>query len=105
MSGTKLQIPPRVADQLLDLLATDDAFRELFKDDRHTALVQAGLDADLLQLKETSALACLAVDELASKSDIAAAREELKAHLTSGASHTNPHALEAGAMHAVLRQN
>ncbi|MEW1699185.1 NHLP-related RiPP peptide [Streptomyces sp. NPDC091278] len=45
----------------------------------------------------------MVVDELASKSDIAAAREALKAHLMSDASHTNPHAFEAGAMHAVLR--
>ncbi|MFI6642543.1 NHLP-related RiPP peptide [Streptomyces sp. NPDC050504] len=101
---TKPRIPHRVADRLLELLATDDAFRELFKADRHAALVQAGLDADPSQLKEASALGCLVVNELASKSDIAAARDTLKAHLTSDASHTNPHAFEAGAMHAVLRE-
>lgn len=103
MSDTKLRIPPEVADRLLQLLATDDAFRELFKGDRHAALVQAGLDADPSRLRETSGLPCLVVDRLASKSDIAAAREALKAHLMSDASHTNPHAFEAGAMHAVLR--
>ncbi|MBD0707261.1 MULTISPECIES: NHLP-related RiPP peptide [unclassified Streptomyces] len=100
---TKPRIPPRVADRLLELLATDDSFRALFTADRHTALVQAGLDADPALLKEAAELRCLLVDELASKSDIAAAREALTAHLTSDASHTNPHAFEAGAMHAVLR--
>ncbi|MET9349503.1 NHLP-related RiPP peptide [Streptomyces termitum] len=104
LSDTKPRIPPGVADRLLELLSTDDAFRELFRKDRHAALVRAGFEADPERLRETSALACLRVDELASKADIAAAREALRAHLTSDASHTNPHAFEAGTAHAALRR-
>ncbi|WP_407841796.1 NHLP-related RiPP peptide [Streptomyces sp. DSM 116496] len=87
------------------MLSTNDRFRPLFTHNRHAALVQAGCKLSDEQQRATRPFSCLSVDKLASRSDIAAAREALKAHLTSSASHTNPHALEGGAMHAVLRQN
>ncbi|TDD47272.1 putative modified peptide [Kribbella antibiotica] len=99
---TKLQIPPNVADRLLELLATDDAFRELFARDRHAALIGIGLDSQQVM---GARLGCLRVENLAGKDEIAAARDTLKDYLTSAASHTNPHRLEAGAIGAVLRRN
>lgn len=35
-------LDPKVTRRLLDLLSTDDAFRELFRQDAQAALVQAG---------------------------------------------------------------
>ncbi|WP_165956850.1 NHLP-related RiPP peptide [Kribbella antibiotica] len=103
VQDVKLEIPPAVADRLLELLATDDGFRALFARDRRTALMQAGLEVEPEQLR-ASALSCMVVETLASKGEIAAAREALKAHLTEGGNHNNPHALEAGRMSAVLRR-
>ncbi|TDD47271.1 putative modified peptide [Kribbella antibiotica] len=101
IQDTKLQIPPSVADRLLERLATDDVFRELFARDRHAALIDVGLDSEKVN---GAPLACMVVETLAGKAEIAAAREALKAHLTWGGNHTSPHMLEAGAMQAVLRE-
>ncbi|GAA0617885.1 putative modified peptide [Kribbella sandramycini] len=100
-TATKVQIPAQVADRLLELLATDDGFRELFARDRHAALVQVGLAPELVKV---SPLDCMVVERLAGKDEIAAARDELVAYLTAGGNHNNPHVLEAGRMSAVLRQ-
>ncbi|GAA0617853.1 putative modified peptide [Kribbella sandramycini] len=94
----KPQLPAPVVDRLLDLLATDDAFRDLFAHDRQAALTAVGCETP-------DGFGCLAVDRLAAKTVIAAARDELRAYLLSGAAYNNPHILESGATHAVLRHN
>ncbi|WP_165956851.1 NHLP-related RiPP peptide [Kribbella antibiotica] len=105
VQDSKLRIPHEVVDRLLELLATDDAFRELFRQDRHAALIQAGWELPEEQLRANSSLDCLTVNRLASKETIAGARAELRAHLLTEAAYNNPHRLDAGAMHAVLRHN
>ncbi|AWZ07878.1 putative modified peptide [Streptomyces sp. ICC1] len=103
MSETKLQIPPRVADRLLDLLATDDAFRELFQQNRHAALVEAGYELSEDQLRAASPFSCLIVDQLAGKAAIADARDQLRAYLLADGTHTVVFALADDPTHTVLR--
>ncbi|GAA0617870.1 putative modified peptide [Kribbella sandramycini] len=95
-TAAKLQIPPHVADRLLELLATDDGFRSLFVADRHAALVHAGLDAELV---EHERLGCMIVGELASKAEIAATRAELLAGLTSVGAQITHHLFETTPSH------
>ncbi|MFJ4906416.1 NHLP-related RiPP peptide [Streptomyces sp. NPDC093249] len=105
VGNEKLHLPADVVDRLLDLLSTDDRFRRLFARNRHAALVEAGCALSEERLRAASPFSCLAVDRLASKEVIAGAREELRAHLLADAAYNNPHALESGATHAVLRLN
>ncbi|MCB5168349.1 NHLP-related RiPP peptide [Streptomyces bambusae] len=100
---TKLRIPPKVVDRLLDLLATDDAFRELFRQDRHAALVRAGYEMPEEELRAASSFWCLMVDRLASKEAIAEARDQLRDHLLSPGTHTVVFALSEDSVPAVLR--
>ena len=79
---------PHVAKKLLDLLSTDDAFRDLFKRDAHAALVQAGYvpphGSDPTQASALSGGACMQLspsDELASKEAIAQDRVKLERSL------------------------
>lgn len=92
-SGGPGPLASEVVDRLLDLLSSDDAFRALFVADPAAALVQAGhmADADALALLRQQ----LAVQELASKEVIAAAREEIRASLTCGMA-MHPIQLDAG---------
>lgn len=85
-------LEPQVADRLLDLLASDDAFRELFARDPGEALAQVGFvnatDAPSPQI-------CFWGIELASKEEIAQARDEIRRMLTRGLGQISP-ALDAG---------
>ena len=79
---------PQVARKLLDLLSTDDDFRNLFKRDAHAALVQAGYvpphDADPTMLSALSGGDCMQLsssDTLASKEKIAQDRQKLEESL------------------------
>ncbi len=77
---------PHVARRLLDLLSTDDDFRDLFQQDAHAALVQAGYEppAGMASTAETSGGACMqlsAPDQLASKEQIARDRAKLESSL------------------------
>ncbi|MHB8912072.1 MAG: NHLP-related RiPP peptide [Lysobacter sp.] len=80
-------LEPQVADRLLDLLSTDDMFRQL---KRHPgkALAQVGF------VESTSApspFGCFfGISQLASKAQIAEARGEIRAMLTPGLSQTTP---------------
>lgn len=103
VQDTKLRIPPHVVDRLLDLLATDDAFRALFQENRHAALVQAGYEMSEEQLRAASPFGCLIVDLLADKQAIADARDELRAYLLSPGTHTVVFALSADSVNPVLR--
>jgi putative modified peptide len=80
---------PNVARKLLDLLSTDDDFRELFQRDAHAALVQAGYvppqGSDPAQASALSGGNCLQLsgsDQLASKERIAQDRAKLESLTT-----------------------
>ncbi|MGW1768416.1 NHLP-related RiPP peptide [Streptomyces sp. NPDC002073] len=103
VQDTKLRIPPKVVDRLLDLLATDDAFRELFQQNRHAALVQAGYELSEEQLRAGSPFWCLTVDQLADKEAIAAARDQLRSYLLAHGAHTIVFLLAADSIPTVLR--
>ena len=86
-------LEPQVADRLLDLLSTDDMFRRLFKRNPGKALAQVGF------VESTSApspFGCFfGISKLASKAQIAEARDGIKAMLLSGLSQITPN-LDAG---------
>lgn len=84
-SGTKKRsapLDPMVADKLLDLLSTDNAFRRLFKRDPRKALEQVGFVQSAIQV--TPAGCFLGITKLASKAEIIRSRDALKTMLTSG---------------------
>lgn len=96
-------LDPKVADKLLDLLGTDNAFRRLFKKDPQAALAQVGhpeAKAAVAGLKKgvaapaLSTASCCTVQSIAPKATIVRARAELKVMLTSGLAYTPP-ALDA----------
>lgn len=83
-SSAKAPLSPALAAKLLDLLATDDDFRQQFAADPHAALVALGAtDAQ-------AAVGCLAIDQLATPAQFAAARDVLLNHLTEVAAFNNP---------------
>lgn len=80
---------PYVVNKLLDLLSTDDDFRNLFQQDAHAALVQAGYASPAgVTPAEASAASggdCLqmkAGEQLASKAAIAQHRAKLEKSLS-----------------------
>lgn len=101
VSGQAPSLQPKVVTRLLDLLSTDNEFRRLFKQDPVAALAQAGYQGPALQ--ETS-LACMSVTSIATKQEIAAARAELGAYLTSQGAHMVPHCFEAGKIASALKR-
>lgn len=92
-SGGPSPLTAEVADRLLDLLSSDDAFRELFIADPAAALVQAGHVADAAELALLRQQ--LSVQSLAAKEVVAAARQEIRASLTCGMA-MHPIQLDAG---------
>jgi putative modified peptide len=93
-------LDPALADRLLDLLSTDDLFRERFQRDHFAALRTIGyeppLPAQMTACGEPSPVAALEpfrdcrVQDLASKDAIRSAREEIKAMLTRGLAQNAP---------------
>lgn len=77
---------PQVADQLLDLLSTDDTFRKLFANDPRAALAQVGF----VNVTDLPSPADCKVWPLASKKQIAEARDEIKKMFTAGLTQTTP---------------
>lgn len=80
---------PNVARRLLDLLSTDDDFRDLFQRDAHAALLQAGYvpphGTEPAQASALSGADCLQLsgtDQLASKEQIARDRAKLESATT-----------------------
>lgn len=76
---------PNVARKLLDLLSTDDDFRDLFQRDAHAALVQAGYQAppgtEPSMAASLSGGNCMQLEPhatLASKEQIQASRAKLE---------------------------
>lgn len=79
---------PEVADSLLELLSTDDKFRELFEKNPRAALRQVGhvTPEDERDVKGSDPVVCAyGMKGLASKEDIAKARDALHAELTASA--------------------
>lgn len=101
-------LDPKVADKLLDLLSTDNEFRQLFKKDPLAALVKAGHRGPPFTPPGPPGtrppVMCLSVNYIAPKQEVAVAREELKRYLTSQAYLTNPHCFEAGKIASSLRR-
>lgn len=106
---TSAPLSADITDRLLDLLSTDDLYRDRFQADPRAALVEIGY----LPLPEAGMTACGALPEklpealidctvtnLAPKEAIAAARAEIRAMLTRGLNQQTPKldtGLEAGA--------
>lgn len=84
----------RVVGRLLDLLSTDNSFRRLFKKDPNTALATLGYNNPKM---------CGPVEAIASKQEISATADQLKAHLISTGLFRDPHCFEAGKVAARLR--
>lgn len=84
-------LSPAVAENLLQLLATDDAFRQTFVADPRAALATLGHE-----LPDCPNPPCLKVETLASKEEFSQAREQLVDHLTSVAGLTVVFCYEAG---------
>ena len=101
VSGQAPSLQPKVVTRLLDLLSTDNEFRRLFKQDPAAALVKAGYQGPAIQ---ESSLACMSVTRIATKQEIAAARAELGAYLTSQGAHMVPHCFEAGKIASALKR-
>ncbi|KAF1699145.1 putative modified peptide [Pseudoxanthomonas jiangsuensis] len=89
-----------VVDELLDRLSSDDGFRDLFATDPRAALAQIGhvVPAD-------DPLLCAQTTVLASKEELAAAREALREHLTSAVTMTVIFNFEAGKVEQSLGKN
>jgi putative modified peptide len=104
-------LSPEIADRLLDLLSTDDAFRARFQRDPRAALHEVGyVSPEPAKMTACGAVAeaipeslidCK-VDTLAPKQVISEARAEIRAMLTAGLSQTTPR-LEATERADVLR--
>lgn len=83
-----IKLEAATASKLIELLSSDDAFRELFVSDTLAALEKVG-QAPTPELKAFVVECCTKV-ELASKETIAGAREEIMNMLTSGGNHNIP---------------
>lgn len=88
-----LKVEPRVAARLIDLLSTDDGYRERFMTDMVTALRDIGHIADVAEL-DAFAKRCLLGVTLADKEVIVSARDEIQKMLTRGGNYSVP-ALDA----------
>ena len=98
MSRT-VPLSPEVADRLLDLLSTDDAFRERFQTDPLAALYTLGYQSPepgrmtacgLAPAAVLEPFASCRVENLADKEVIRASRSEIRTMLTAGLAQTAP---------------
>jgi putative modified peptide len=93
-------LDPALADRLLDLLSTDDLFRERFQRDHLAALRTIGYESpnpgqmtacgEVVPEASTEPFRDCKVKQLASKNVISEARGEIKAMLLSGLDQTVP---------------
>lgn len=96
--GTKTApLDPQIADRLLDLLSTDDGFRDLFAKDPQAALKKVGYqpgpataEGEKIQAANAAFDTCCSVSSLASKEAILEARDAIRSMLTSGLSQITP---------------
>jgi putative modified peptide len=99
---TKIKTAPlsaEIADRLLDLLCTDDLFRERFQRDHLVALRSIGYESPVpglmtacgtLPAAQPEAFRDCKVNVLASKEAIARARDEIRTMLLRGLDQTTP---------------
>lgn len=96
---TTAPIDAGIADKLLDLLSTDDDFRDRFQHDPLEALHALGYESPppsrmtacgSMPLPRLEPFAECKVRQLASKQAIAESRAEIKAMLIRGLAHTTP---------------
>lgn len=100
-NGPREPLDPKVVRKLLDLLSTDDAFRELFQRDAHAALVQAGWvppegtdpSEDMAALSGGTCLQLQAGATLASADSIRRGRDALQSELSLPFTYQCPDAL------------
>lgn len=102
-------LEPDVADRLLDLLSSDDGFRQRFQDDPATALQEVGHAPAAAAITgarpvEGQPFYCMTSSKLASKDEIRRCKDALKDHLTQRADHQVIYYFEAGAMESTLRR-
>lgn len=83
-----LQLDSSIANKLIELLSSDDAFRQLFSTDTLAALAQLGVSVD--EEIEAFVKDCCNNVQLAEKGNIAAAQGHIRDMLTSGASQSVP---------------
>jgi putative modified peptide len=101
--GPQHPLDPKVVRRLLDLLSSDDGFRELFQRDAHAALVEAGWippqdaeqDADMAEVSGGTCLQLTSGATLASKEQIRGARAKLESTLNQIQNLTCPIELQA----------
>ena len=94
--STSPQFTHEQATKLLDLLSSDDAFREQFTIDPVSSLRCLDIHC------EDDSLPCSTVDILASKEEIAQAREKLIAYLLSPVHMRPPSVFESGKVQNAL---
>lgn len=97
--GEHTPFDPAVADKLLELLSTDNDFRDLFAKDPVAAVRKAGHD-----IPQDTLMACMSTVQIAPKEEIAQARALIKDFLTSAAAYNNPHCFEAGRIASALEK-
>ena len=97
MAGSKKTAPidAAIAERLLELLGSDDAFREQFHTDPVAALQSIGYGSADMALKSASAdladpFSACSVVQLASKEQILEAKAELKATMVQGLAYNTP---------------
>ena len=96
MAGEQKTAPldAQIAEKLLDRLGSDDSFREQFQANPIAALQSIGYEGSGLRAAAPSDLAepfsACAVNQLAAKEDILAAKEKLMATLTQGLAYNTP---------------
>lgn len=96
---TTAPLDSELADRLLDLLSTDDLFRERFQRDHMAALRSIGYESPApglmtacgaVPVAQPEAFRECKVTELAPKEAIAAARDEIRTMLLRGLTQTTP---------------
>lgn len=101
-------LEPEVADRLLELLSSDDDFRQRFQDDPAAALQEIGHAPAVKAMKgsrpiEGQPYYCMTSNKLASKEEIRECRDSLRDHLTQRADHQVIYYFEAGKIESTLR--
>ncbi|MCC4621075.1 NHLP-related RiPP peptide [Xanthomonas cassavae CFBP 4642] len=98
-------IDASIADKLLELLSSDDAFRDCFQCNPAQALAQIGAPGAIVTNAAPGpgdAYYCMTSSQLASKEDIAQARAELHSQLTEKTNHTVIFAFESESIRSTL---
>lgn len=107
--ATHQPLEPAVVDRLLDLLSTDDNFRQKFQDDPVGALHELGHQpaSAFVSARQPTAgqpFYCMTATKLASKEEFESCRNELKDYLTRRTDHSVVYYFEAGEMKSALRR-